>query len=79
MNAGSGRVMPDDKKPPPVRAYTCFIDGVAHSFVFPHSGLKGVLLNAEANMRFEMWLEAIAPGARDAGRVTGIRFADMQE
>lgn len=64
---------------PPVRVYTCFIDGTPHSFVYPHSGLTGVLLNAEANTRFEMWLEAIAPGARAAGKVTGIRFADLTE
>lgn len=64
---------------PPMRVYSCYIDAVPRSFAFPHSGLAGVQLNAEANMRFEMWLEAIAPGAREAGRVTGIRFADMAE
>ncbi len=65
--------------PPPLRVYTCYIDGILHTQTFPHGDLPPKDLDRELNRHFEEWLEMTAPGARDAGRLTGIRFTDMTE
>jgi len=65
--------------PPPLRVYTCYIDGVLHTQTFPHGEWKGPDLERELNRQFHEWLEMTVPGANAEGRVTGIRFADMTE
>lgn len=65
--------------PPPLRVYTCYVDGVLHTQTFPHAELKAADLERELNKQFHTWLEMTVPGAHDEGRVTGIRFADMEE
>ena len=69
--------MTDDPTPPPLRVYTCYIDGVLHTQPFPHGELQSLALEAELNRQFHEWLEMTAPKAYEEGRVTGIRFADM--
>ena len=65
--------------PPPLRVYTCYIDGVLHTQTIPHGDLQGEELEPELNRHFNDWLNITAPGAREEGKVTGIRFADMTE
>jgi hypothetical protein len=67
------------ENPPPLRVYTCYIDGMLQTHAFPHGDLKATDLERELNSQFHAWLEMTAPGALDEGRVTGIRFADMEE
>ena len=64
-------------KPSPIRVYTCQIGGTVHTFRFPHSGLTGTGLTIESNLRFQLWLDLIAPGARENGQVTGVVFTDV--
>jgi hypothetical protein len=72
--------MPDTpENPPPLRVYTCYIDGMLHTQAFPHGNLSGSQLEVELNRHFHDWLEMTAPAARDEGRVTGIRFSDHIE
>ena len=71
--------MTEDSTPPPLRVYSCYIDGVLHTQPFPHGEVEVRGLEAELNRRFHEWLEMTAPGAHEEGRVTGIRFADMTE
>ena len=66
--------MSDDR---PSRVYTCLIDEEVRSVTIPHNGFTGPLLNLEAHLQFQEWLERIAPGARRDGRVTAIRFTDV--
>ena len=65
--------------PPPLRVYTCYIDGVLFTHTFPHGNLEGEEIELELNRQFNEWLDITAPGAREDGKVTGIRFADMTE
>jgi hypothetical protein len=65
--------------PPPLRVYTCYVDGVLLTQTFPHGDLSVPNLETELNKQFHAWLEMTVPGAQDEGRVTGIRFADMSE
>lgn len=67
------------ESPPPLRVYTCYIDGVLHTQTLPHGDLQAPALDGELNRQFHDWLEMTVPGAHEGGRVTGIRFADMAE
>lgn len=69
----------DPSTPPPLRVYACYIDEMLHTQPFPHAECEPGAFEQEMNRQFQAWLEMTAPGAYDAGRVTGIRFADMTE
>jgi hypothetical protein len=69
--------MPDT--PPPFRVYTCYIDAILQTHTLPHGDLPQADLERELNREFHAWLEMTAPGALEAGRVTGIRFADFTD
>ncbi len=71
--------MPAEPPPPPLRVYSCYIDGVLHTQPFPHGEVETADRELELNRRFHEWLEMTAPGAHGEGRVKGIRFADMTE
>lgn len=65
--------------PPPLRVYTCYIDGILHTQPFAHGELAAEDLERELNREFHAWLEMTAPGALASGKLTGIRFADLTE
>jgi hypothetical protein len=73
--------MPDTpENPPPIRIYTCYIDDELYSKAFRLSQkLRLAELSTLVNRQFNEWLEATAPGARAAGKVTEIRFSDHME
>ena len=65
--------------PPPLRVYALYLDGVLLTNSLAHGDDTGPDLDQKLNHQFHAWLEMTAPGAYEAGRVTGIRFADLPE
>ena len=66
-----------ESTPKTMRVYACFIDGEPHSRAFSHPEGSKSVLEIALNQKFHLWLEETAPGAYAAGRVRGIRFADL--
>jgi hypothetical protein len=63
--------------PRPLRLYACYIDEILHTRHIPHPELEGTALEQDLHRRFLAWIEMIAPGAHEAGRVDSIEYTDM--
>ena len=62
---------------PPLRVYTFYLDGILKTHPFSIGDWGPAELDPELNRQFHEWLEMTAPGAFDCGRITRIRFADL--